>query len=493
VLFNSYIFIFLFLPITLFGYFFLNRINARVASKCWLVFCSIFFYGYFNFSFLWIILSSVIVNYLFSMYFEKSKENKSIFRKFLFIVGLIFNIGLLFIYKYLDFVFEIASNLFSIDLIYMGLTLPLGISFFTFQQVSYLVDSYKGTAKQYSLLDYSLFVTFFPQLIAGPIVLHNEVIPQFENDNNLNFNAENLSKGLFLFAQGLAKKVIIADNFGKIVSYGYVHIPTLNSFEAILTILAYTLQIYFDFSGYCDMASGIAYMFNIELPINFNSPYKAKTISEFWKRWHITLTRFLTNYVYIPLGGNRKGSVRTYMNILIVFIVSGIWHGAGYTFVLWGALHGIAMLLDRVFKKYISKISPMFTWFATFVFVNITWVFFRADSIKNAIALLGNVFNGGFDINQELTEILLNIIPISIITNGMSLIFSSASDMGLILNICMIVLFFAFIGVCLLFPNAQEKTKKFTPKASNLISTTFLMIWGILSLSGVSVFLYFNF
>ena len=280
-LFNSYEFIFAFLPITIIGYFLLNHFDKHSIAKLWLVLCSLFFYGYFNLSYLWIIISSIIVNYLLSYYFDNSKTNNSLFRKVLFCSGLFLNIGLLFFYKYLDFVFETVGNIFNRDPIHLGLILPLGISFFTFQQVSFLIDSYRGQTKRYNILDYSLFVTFFPQLIAGPIVLHSEVIPQFENRKNLKFNMDNFAKGLFAFSRGLAKKVLIADNFGKIVTFGYANISGLSSFEAILTILAYTFQIYFDFSGYCDMASGIAYMFNIELPVNFNSPYKARNIADF--------------------------------------------------------------------------------------------------------------------------------------------------------------------------------------------------------------------
>lgn len=484
-LFNSYIFIFAFLPLSLLGYFLLNRFDKYTWAKAWLVACSIFFYGYFNFSYLWILLASIGLNYLLSLYFEKTKDTSGGIRRTLFVLGFVFNIGLLFLYKYLDFVFEIAGSLFHTDPIYLGLILPLGISFFTFQQVSYLIDSYKGKAKHYSLLDYSLFVTFFPQLIAGPIVLHSEVIPQFENEVNKKFNSDNFAKGLFIFARGLAKKVIIADNFGKIVAFGFGHTGSLSSLEAVLTILAYTFQIYFDFSGYCDMASGIAYMFNIELPMNFNSPYKARSISEFWKRWHMTLTRFLTSYIYIPLGGNRRGTVRTYVNILVVFVVSGIWHGAGYTFLLWGCMHGIAMVLHRAFQKWLAKIPAFINWIVTFLFINITWVYFRADTIQNANRLIANVFKGGFTLNPEITETLLNIVPISIVANTF--------EFDGVLNMIMIAIMVIFAAVCLFTKNNLEKSKSFKPKVRNLFTTLLLLVWSILSLSGVSTFLYFNF
>lgn len=484
-LFNSYIFIFAFLPIALLGYFSLNRIAAHRMAKRWLILCSLYFYGYFNFSYLWIILASITVNYILSLYFEKTRQQSTVLRKLIYWGGLTFNIGLLGFYKYLDFLFEIAGNILNTDPIYINLILPLGISFFTFQQTSYLIDSYKGKAKQYTMTDYALFVTFFPQLIAGPIVLHSEIIPQFENKDNLKFNTDHFSKGLYAFSAGLAKKVIVADNFGKIVTFGFSHISTLSSFESILAILAYTFQIYFDFSGYCDMASGIAYMFNIELPINFNSPYKAQTIADFWKRWHITLTRFLTSYIYIPLGGNRCGTLRTYLNILIVFVVSGIWHGAGYTFIVWGTMHGVAMCLYRMLKKQIDKLPSFVMWATTFIFINLTWVYFRAESVESASILIGRIFSGGFTLNFELTETLLNIIPISIVAN----IFEFNGS----LNYIMIAIVSAFTSICIRLPNLQDQLRAFTPTTRNLLSTGFLLVWSILSLSGVSTFLYFNF
>ena len=322
-------------------------------------------------------------------------------------------------------------------------------------------------------------------MIAGPIVLHSEVIPQFEDQSNRKFNIDNFAKGIYVFSSGLAKKVLIADNFGKIVSFGYGNIGDLSSFEAILTVFAYTIQIYFDFSGYCDMASGISYMFNIELPINFNSPYKAKNISDFWKRWHITLTRFLTSYIYIPLGGSRCSLARSCFNVFIVFLVSGIWHGAGYTFIVWGLMHGIAMIFYKIFKNSVDKIPSAITWSLTFIFVNLTWVYFRALTISEANLLLSRIFSGGFTLNYEITETLLNIIPISIVTNIL--------DFEWTLNVVIVLATAFFIAVCVLMPNIQEKAKQYKPKLSNLLTTVIMFLWSVFSLSGVSTFLYFKF
>lgn len=485
-LFNSYIFIFAFLPITLIGYFVLNRFSYEKAAKVWLVIASFVFYGYFNMSYLFIIISSIVFNFSVNKLFNTKRFTVSDkLRKILLVIGLTANVGVLFVYKYLDFVLSGVNALFKTDLAYMNLILPLGISFFTFQQLSYLIDSYKKKVPDYDFLDYSLFVTFFPQLIAGPIVLHSEVIPQFEDKKNLKFNTDNFAKGLYAFALGLSKKVIIADNFGKIVTYGYSHIDSLNGFEALLAILAYTFQIYFDFSGYCDMASGIALMFNIKLPVNFDSPYKATNISDFWKRWHKTLTRFLTTYIYFPLGGSRCSKSRTYLNILIVFIVSGIWHGAGWTFILWGLLHGCAMVIYRAFKGAFEKVPKAIMWVLNFIFINASWVLFRAESITDAVKMFEALARPGFTINAELSETLFNIIPISIITN--------AIDIKYILNYVMIAVVIIFVFVCIKCKNVQERIPIFTPKASNALTTCFLLLYGILSLSGVSTFLYFNF
>ena len=306
-LFNSYIFVLAFLPITLLGYYGFNKIpkQGNTIAKSWLLVASLFFYGYFNWSYLAIIVVSILVNYVLSQMMLRSE--KSTVRKIAFALGLILNIGCLFYYKYYDFFISNINTVFKTSFALTNVILPLGISFFTFQQLSYVIDSYKKKVPQYNILDYSLFVTFFPQLIAGPIVLHNEIVPQFADKENQHFNYDNFGKGIYAFSIGLAKKVLLADTFGIIANWGFGNIDTLDTVNALIVMLAYTLQIYLDFSGYSDMAIGLGYMFNIELPMNFNSPYKAITVVDFWKRWHMTLTRFFTTYIYIPLGGSRGG------------------------------------------------------------------------------------------------------------------------------------------------------------------------------------------
>lgn len=249
------------------------------------------------------------------------------------ILGIMANIALLGYFKYSDFFIENINDVFKTNMALLNLTLPLAISFFTFQQIAYLVDSYKGKTQEYDVVNYAVFVTFFPQLIAGPIVHHKEMMPQFAYASNNRINAENISRGLFIFAIGLFKKVVIADTFAIYANEGFDVAKVLSFYEAWATSLSYTFQLYFDFSGYTDMAIGLALLFNIVLPFNFNSPYKALNIQDFWRRWHMTLSRFLRDYIYIPLGGNRKGTVLTYRNLMATFVIGGLWHGAAWTFV----------------------------------------------------------------------------------------------------------------------------------------------------------------
>lgn len=310
-LFNSYEFIFLFLPVMFFGYFYLTSKRLIIGSKAWLVGGSLFFYGWWNVLYLPLILVSMLVNYAIGTSLPKIEKEggKHPSKRSLLTVGIIFNVGLLGYFKYTDFLLENFNGIFGSDVPLPHIVLPLAISFFTFQQIAYLVDSYRNETKEYDLLNYALFVTFFPQLIAGPIVHHKEMMPQFSSKWNLVKNYRNIALGLFIFSIGLFKKVVIADTFAKWATQGFDQAPTLNFFEAWATSLSYTFQLYFDFSGYTDMAIGAALLFNIKLPINFNSPYKARNIQDFWRRWHITLSRFLRDYVYVPLGGQPIGQV----------------------------------------------------------------------------------------------------------------------------------------------------------------------------------------
>ena len=393
-LFSTYEFIFAFLPITFFVYFYLNKKRLTTASKAWLVLTSLFFYSWWNVAYLPLILVSMLFNYVIGSALSESNESKKRpSRKVILTLGISSNIALLAYFKYVDFFIENLNYLPNVEIETLNLALPLAISFFTFQQIAYLVDSYRLETKEYDFLNYAVFVSFFPQLIAGPIVHHKEMMPQFDSNRSKIINYQNILMGIFIFAIGLFKKVVIADSLAIWVAVGFDDTTTLNFFEAWATSLSYTFQLYFDFSGYVDMAIGIGLLFNIKLPVNFNSPYKATNIQDFWRRWHMTLSRFLRDYVYIPMGGNRVGPFRIYFNLLATFVIGGIWHGAGWTFIFWGFLHGMALIVQRVWSFFNIKLWSWLSWFITFNFVNIAWVFFRAEEWKDALKVLKAMFD----------------------------------------------------------------------------------------------------
>ena len=485
-LFNSYIFILFFLPITLVGYFGLNHFQKYRIANIWLILVSLWFYGYFNPRYLILIGGSIIVNYSISKAISNS-NNKSAQRGLL-VAGIIINLVSIFYFKYFDFFIQNVNILFQQSFELQNIVLPLGISFFTFQQISYLVDSFRGETKEYGFIEYALFVSFFPQLVAGPIVLHNEMIPQFRDPARRRANAENFGKGIYIFAIGLFKKVLIADTFGKAVAWGFGSVSELTSLEAFLVSLSYTFQLYFDFSGYCDMAIGIGDMFNVQLPINFNSPYKAVSIIDFWDRWHMSLTRFLRQYVYFPLGGSRKGKLRTYVNIMIVFLISGLWHGANWTFVLWGGIHGIVNCLNRFGEKIWNKLGIVTQWFLTFMFVNFAWIIFRAESIGQAGELIKKIlFFDSLSIQDEFVKCFE--LPEFIYLRehvGLMKVYCYKT-WGVAMWIFLIGAFFIVLN----FKNSSEI--EFRPTLKKAFTTIVLLVWSVMSLSGVSTFLYFNF
>lgn len=483
-LFNSYIFVLAFLPICIMGYFALNHFGKFALAQIFLLGMSLWFYGYNNIYYLFVIISSVVINYCIYILIIKCKGNK--YSKAFMIAGVIINIGILLYFKYVDFFIDNINTVFKTDIGFLEIALPLGISFFTFQQIGFVVDAYREEIPKCNFLNYACFVTFFPQLIAGPIVSHDELIPQFLDSEKKKLNMDNLAKGIYIFVIGLAKKVLMADMFGKLVTYGYNVSDYLNSLSAIIVMLAYAFQIYFDFSGYCDMAVGIGKMLNIDLPQNFDSPYKALTITEFWERWHKTLTRFFKKYVYIPLGGSRKGAVRTYVNVIIVFLISGFWHGASWNFVLWGGIHGLFVVITRRFSGFFNKLHPALNWLITFSFFNVTLVIFRADTIPQAITILGKAVSWDFSgVDTALFELI------------------SSPELSEILSIFSLeqkyppILLTAYFAVALLTVlgsrNACEKMQSFRPTAFNMMTTLFLLVWSVFSFAGISIFLYFNF
>lgn len=406
-LFNSLEFIFIFLPISFFVYFLLNSVGKPIVGKAWLVCASLFFYSWWNIAYLPLILASMGVNYFVGVCLGRINNSvylKVIDKKILLIIGIVFNLGLLGFFKYANFFIE-NVNALGADFELPDIVLPLAISFFTFQQIAYLVDSYREEMREYNFLNYALFVTFFPQLIAGPIVHHKEVMSQFASILNLSKSYRNISVGLFIFSLGMFKKVVIADTFAHWAILGFDGNSDLGFFDAWVTSLSYTFQLYFDFSGYTDMAIGAALLFNIKLPVNFNSPYKAKDIQDFWRRWHMTLSRFLRDYLYIPLGGNRVSNSRTYINLFITFVLGGLWHGASWMFIIWGSMHGLALIVHRFWTRIGLVMPTLLAWFVTFNFINITWVFFRANDMQSALRVLQGMFNFKDIVNRDLSRV----------------------------------------------------------------------------------------
>ena len=490
-LFNSYEFIFVFLPITFFIYFYLNHKRLTEASKGFLVCSSLIFYSWWNVAYLPIILSSMVFNYVIGRSLNKTCKDKSkgFSKKSILIFGIVFNLSLLGYFKYTDFLIENFNLAFSSDADLLHLALPLAISFFTFQQIAYLVDSYRQETKEYDFLNYALFVTFFPQLIAGPIVHHKEMMPQFAKTRNKVKNYRNIAMGLFIFSIGLFKKVVIADTFAVWATNGFDVATTLNLFEAWATSLSYTFQLYFDFSGYTDMAIGLALLFNIRLPVNFNSPYKATNIQDFWRRWHITLSRFLRDYVYIPLGGNRKGGFRTYNNLMATFVLGGLWHGAAWTFVFWGFLHGLALIIQRIWSKLGIKLWTWLAWLITFNFVNITWVFFRAKEWDDAVKVLSGMvgLSGVYIENLKLLDLIklnpdtLKLIPL---LDGIARI-----DLAIYIMIAILSV------IILFFKNSIELLANFETSKFNLYLGLTAFLVSILFMNSIqeTEFLYFDF
>lgn len=487
--FNSYIFILGFLPITLIIYYLLLKWN-HIVAKVFLLLSSFVFYGFANYELLFFLTVTILVNFaahrlVFNLVQADDSASKA---KIITVIAIIINVGALYYCKYTNFFINNLNAIFGKEIQFLTILMPLGISFITFQQIAFIVDTNRKQAPQTNILDYSLFVGFFPKILAGPIVLHDEFLPQLAKVNK--FDVEKFSKGLTMLAFGLAKKVLLADTFGKVVDWGYSgDISVLGASNAWIIVLAYTLQIYFDFSAYCDMADGISRMFGFELPLNFNSPYKAMTITDFWRRWHISLTRFLTRYIYFPLGGNRKGAIRTYVNIMIVFLISGFWHGASWTFLLWGVMHGVAQIIDRVWHRAKKKNGENFTtwhpamaWIGTFIFVSIAWVYFRAPDIGSGTMMIKQL------VNFKTMNIAPQIIDAFIFTEGNLLL--SVFNAELYRWVFMVLFLCFSIYAILNMKHTQERVLSMKPNAPMAVLTAILLVWSILSFAGVSEFVY---
>lgn len=397
-LFNTFAFFGVFLPLCLIGYFSVSRKSLR-GSIVILLIASVAFYCYWDIRYLPLLAGSIVANFLLGQKIVNSGEVRSPASQRWLIAGLVANLSLLIFFKYANFIVDNFAFVTGLPIASPGIELPIGISFFTFTQIAYLVDCYQGKVRETRPESYGLFVTYFPHLIAGPILHHKEMIPQFDAPATHVFNRGRLTVGMMFFTIGLFKKVILADGVARFVGPVFdVHYAGLTQLEAWAGALAYTFQLYFDFSAYSDMAYGLSYMFGIILPVNFLSPYKSTSIIEFWRRWHITLSTFLRDYLYIPLGGNRKGKLQRYMNLIITMLLGGLWHGANWTFIVWGALHGIYLMINHAFRAVAGEgggpARAAFGLVVTWLAVIVAWVVFRANSMEIALAVLKAMVSG---------------------------------------------------------------------------------------------------
>jgi D-alanyl-lipoteichoic acid acyltransferase DltB (MBOAT superfamily) len=488
-LFNSYVFIGAFLPVTLIVYRLLCLTGHPRLPFLWLVVASLFFYGWWNPIHVPLLMASIVANYLLGMKLTTPGISATAKRSLL-IFGITANLAVLAYFKYSMFIVDNVGALTGLDFGIQAVVLPLGISFFTFQKVAYLVDAAEGKAAEYRFLDYCLFVTFFPQLIAGPIVHHREMMPQFRQPEAMRFSHADFAMGLTFFVAGLWKKVVLADTLATMATpvFAVAGEQALTAAEAWTGAIAYSLQLYFDFSGYSDMAIGLALLFGIRLPFNFASPYKSVNIIDFWRRWHMTLSRFLRDYLYVPLGGNRKGGGRRYVNLFLTMLIGGLWHGAAWTFVIWGALHGVFLIVNHGWQAFRKAVgwsdgkTAAGVWVArgiTFLCVTVAWVFFRAESVGEAGGMLHAMagVNGWLAAPLDLTDLY------------------EYRDQ---------ILIAALLAVALIAPNTQEWIMgegrvrmavvprwRFTPIWAGVAAVCFLFT--LTRLSAVSEFIYFSF
>ena len=513
-LFNSYSFLLAYLPVTLIGFFLFGR-RGKWAGAAWLAACSLFFYAWWDYRYIALLLASICTNYLAGSYI--ARRPGTLAGKRALAGALVANILLLAYYKYADFFLSSANSMLGTDWPTLGIILPIGISFFTFTQIAFLADAYAGKVTEYRFIYYVLFVTYFPHLIAGPVLHHKEMMPQFDQDRNYHPHAANFAIGLTIFAIGLAKKVLIADSLAGYAAPAFApggDSPSL--FLAWGRALAYAFQLYFDFSGYSDMAIGLSRLFGVRLPINFNSPYKSHNIAEFWRRWHMTLSRFLRDYLYIPLGGNRHGSARRHMNLFTTMVLGGLWHGAGWNFVIWGALHGAFLIINHAWQdinlRFFTHLSPRLKHrigiLVTFICVVFAWVYFRAPDLATAHRLIAGML--GLQGAQIPEPILSRLGPLGDILGklGVSSYLGGGAvfvETWLWVSAASAIAFFA--------PNTQEIMTRYepalgehgkpltesrtrlqwAPRPRHAVMVGTLLALGVLALSRPTEFLYFQF
>jgi len=510
-LFNSVEFLLFFLPVVLLVFRLLGRTQGPKAQALWLVLASIVFYGSWNPAFILLLVASVLVNFLVGRRLAGGRAGSRIW----LVAGIAGNLGLLGYFKYADFFLQNLSALGLWIIPLPGIVLPLAISFFTFQQIAYLVDVYRGECEEYEFVQYALFVVFFPQLIAGPIVHHREMMPQFNSLHRLESPWPDLAVGVTILALGLFKKAVLADSLAHYADPLF-SAPgrgiSLNSVDAWIATFCFSFQIYFDFSGYSDMAIGSARLFGIRLPENFASPYKSANIIEFWRRWHMTLSRFLRDYLYIPLGGNRHGVVNRYRNLLVTMLLGGLWHGAAWTFVLWGGLHGLYLCINHAWRSLCNKyglsenLIPRPLGIAvTMIAVSLAFVVFRAPDMDSALAVIGPAILPAAD---SPAPFLLRVQADTFLDQ-----FYAILGLGSHRYYPVYTLLLACTGLCWLMPNTQQYMRRYDPVISSsavepspdvvsptwrpdladAIAVALVLSLGLLSLSAVTEFIYFQF
>lgn len=477
-MFNSYFFILFFLPLFVIGYFASNKVNAGT-GKLFLVLASSVIYIYWAGMASVVFVVSIALNLVLLYAVEKAEKRK----KWFLVAAVVINIGLLFYYKYFGFAINIVNVALNKAFIAKELILPVGISFFTFQQIMYVVSVYRGEIKYVSIVEYLAYILYFPKLIMGPLARPDNFVKQLNDSSLKTARWDNIAGGLKIFSYGLLKKMLLADTFFRAVSWGFDNIEKATSGDLFLVMLCYTFEIYFDFSGYMDMAIGISNMVNITLPMNFDSPYKALSVRDFWKRWHMSLTNFLTEYVYFPLGGSKKGRVRTYANIMIVFLISGLWHGARWTFVLWGGIHGLLQIMERIFDKTFHKLSDIVKWGYTFLAVNLLWLLFRAETIAQWRKLLKRMF--AFQ-NMTISEGLINSFSLPE-TEYLRLVFGlSCSN-----SFSMLIFIISAYLICLIPHNNYQTINKIS--FINMFLSAVAFVWAFLCLGSEIVYIYSGF
>lgn len=477
-IFSSYKFIFLFLPITLAGFVVLNKLKMNVVAKLWLVAASFYFYGAGSPAFLPFFIGSVFFNYIIGSSMNSLAAGGGRNRKMLYFVGLAGNIGLLGYFKYTDFFISNVNMVAGTDFALMRIVLPIGISFFTFQLIAYLVDTYRGLTKDYDVLNYLLFITFFPQLIVGPIVHHKDIVPQFEQQKDFKFNKDNVMLGIFLFSVGCGKKIILADpltNFAE-VYFSNINVHGITEFwQSWFCSLAYTISYYFDLSGYADMAIGLGFFFNVRIPVNFNSPYRSRNFAEYWRKWHMTLSKFLSDYIFRSVYKKGKGSGNFYLAVMVTFFVSGFWHGAGWTFVAWGLLNGIFVVSANFMERRGWKLPAILAHILTILGVVITRVLFVSSTFTDAYTVYKTMLDFSVFKNLSFSGVV-NSFGI-FVTNNLYVFFILAVSMGIV--------FFA--------KNTTQMTEEFKPSRKYAVLAGFAFAASLFFMSGVSKFLYFQF